>query len=544
MIARLSERLPFFYGWIIVAVAFVTMGLGVNARTAFSLLFPPILTEFGWQRGVTAGAFSFGFLISAMLSPLLGRLMDRRGPRVVMELGIFAMAAGLMLATLASRPWHVYGTLGVLVGAGSVCLGFTGEALLLSAWFVRRRGLAMSIAFSGVGIGSMIIMPLLQAVIERSGWRAACWTMGLLVLVILAPLNLLTRRRPRDIGLTPDGDDPSATTVSSGREWNIVDPAWVAIDWTLRRAMGTARFWWLAVGYFCALFVWYAVQVHQTKYLVEIGFRPRDAAWALGAVSLAGVPGQIALGHLSDRIGRELVWTIGNLGFAVSYVALLLLARDPSSALLYLMIGAQGLLGYGLTSVLGAIPAEIFEGRHYGTIFGTLMLAAIVGGAAGPWLVGLLYDHTGSYSAGFWIAIACCVVSSVAIWRAAPNGTRRRRPPYGRTLTVGTAASWSPVAGVRAVAPRLRPQDRGAGDGHHAFGIAVPGQRLRGDGLTSVMAQPLAQRRIAAKPLQGRFQGAGPGGVEQQRVLFVGQDFTDVLRIGGNDGSAHLEVFR
>ena len=83
-----TPRFPFFYGWVVVVVAFVTMGIGVNARTAFSLLFPPILDEFGWERGVTAGAFSFGFFISAILSPLLGRLIDRNGPLVVLEAGI------------------------------------------------------------------------------------------------------------------------------------------------------------------------------------------------------------------------------------------------------------------------------------------------------------------------------------------------------------------------------------------------------------------------------------------------------------------------
>src|SRR5512132_4713268 len=95
-----ATRLPFFYGWVVVAVAFVTMALGVNARTAFSLLFPPILAEFGWERGVTAGAFSFGFLVSAILSPSLGRLMDRRGPRVVMEMGGGWIGGGLLLAPL------------------------------------------------------------------------------------------------------------------------------------------------------------------------------------------------------------------------------------------------------------------------------------------------------------------------------------------------------------------------------------------------------------------------------------------------------------
>src|SRR5215472_11945232 len=151
--ASILPRLPSFYGWVIVAVAFVTMGVGVNARTAFSLLFPPILGEFGWERGVTAGAFSFGFLVSAVLSPSLGRLMDRRGPRVVMELGVALMVVGLFLATLIRAPWHLYATLGVLVGGGSVCLGYTGQALFLPNWFVRRRGLAISVAYSGVGVG-------------------------------------------------------------------------------------------------------------------------------------------------------------------------------------------------------------------------------------------------------------------------------------------------------------------------------------------------------------------------------------------------------
>src|SRR5262252_10449824 len=175
------QHLPFFYGWVMVALAFVTMGLGVNARTAFSLLFPPILAEFGWERGMTAGAFSFGFLVSAVFSPFVGRLMDRCGPRVVIEMGVGLMAAGLLLAPLVRQPWHLYGTLGVLVGGGANCLGYTGQSLFLPNWFVRRRGLAMSVAFSGVGAGAILVLPGLQVLIGRAGWRAACWTLGVLV---------------------------------------------------------------------------------------------------------------------------------------------------------------------------------------------------------------------------------------------------------------------------------------------------------------------------------------------------------------------------
>jgi MFS family permease len=417
-------RLPFFYGWVVVAVAFVTMALGVNARTAFSLLLPPILGEFGWERGITAGAFSFGFIVSAVLSPSLGRLMDRRGPRVVQELGVGLVGVGLLLAPLVSRPWHLYVTLGVLVGGGSVCLGYTGQSLYLPNWFVRQRGLAISIAFSGVGVGSIILFPWVQAVIAQAGWRTACWALGLLVLLLLVPLNLLVRHRPEDLGLQPDGDRAAAPGAAGARTGNVVDAAWVAIDWTLGRALRTARFWWVALGYFTGLFAWYAVQVHQTKYLVEVGFSASQAAWALGFVSLAGIPGQIGLGHLSDRIGREWVWTVGNAGFAICYLALLLLQETPLPALLWVMVVSQGMLGYGLTSVVGAIPAEIFQGRHFGTIMGTLMLAAIGGGALGPWLGGVLYDRTGSYASTFWIAIGCCAVSAVAIWLAAPRQVR------------------------------------------------------------------------------------------------------------------------
>jgi sugar phosphate permease len=277
-------------------------------------------------------------------------------------------------------------------------------------------------------VGSILLLPWLQLLIERAGWRAACWTLSLVVLLVLAPLNLLLRRRPEDLGLAPDGT-AELDRAAASRSSNVVDRAWTAVDWTLARAARTARFWWMALGYFGALFAWYAVQVHQTKYLVEIGFSPAEAAWALGAVSLAGIPGQVALGHLSDRIGREWVWTVGNLGFVACYVALLLLPYAPNVLLLYVMVLTQGMLGYGLTSVFGAIPAEIFEGRHYGSIFGTLMLAAIIGGAAGPWAAGALHDATGSYTPAFLIAILCSAASILAIWLAAP---RRVRAVAGR----------------------------------------------------------------------------------------------------------------
>jgi sugar phosphate permease len=328
-----------------------------------------------------------------------------------------------LLAPLTSQPWHLYLTIGVLVGAGSICLGYSGQSLFLPNWFNRRRGLAIGLAFAGVGLGSMTLLPWVQHMIEQTGWRTACTAMGIVVLVVLAPINLLLRKRPEDLGLQPDGD--AAPSASSARPAsNIVDAAWAGTDWTRRRALRTARFWWIAAGYFGGLYIWYAVQVHQTKYLLDIGFSPGAAVWALGVVSLLGIPGQILLGHLSDRVGREWIWSASCFGFAICFAALIALKFYPTLLLVWVMVLAQGALGYGLTSIMGAVVAEIFQGKHYGSIFGTVMLAALAGGAAGPWVTGLLHDVSGSYTLAFTIGIAVSGFSAFAIWMASPGKIR------------------------------------------------------------------------------------------------------------------------
>ena len=133
--------------------------------------------------------------------------------------------------------------------------------------------------------------------------------------------------------------------------------------------------------------------------------KKRIAAWALGLGSFVAIPGQVSLGYLSDRIGREWVWAIANLGFAVCCLALILLQGVPSPWLLYVMVIGQG-LGYGMSSVLGALALEIFQGAHFGAIYGTLTVSVLVGGAVGPWITGVLHDVMGNYVLAFAIAIA------------------------------------------------------------------------------------------------------------------------------------------
>ncbi len=417
-------RLPLFYGWIVVAVAFVTMAIAVNARTSFSLLFPAILAEFQWDRSVTAGAFSIGFVASGFFTPVVGMAMDRWGPRLVIPLGALMVIAGFLGATTVTSPLGVYVTLGVLVISGSIAMSYISHSMFLPHWFARKRGLAIGIAFSGVGIGSITLLPWFQNIIVTEGWRQACLVIAASVVIIIPLAAYFQRQFPGDLGLEPDGDGGTSDSKTRIPVDTVVDRAWAETDWTLGLAIKTARFWWIFLAYFTALFVWYAVLVHQTIYLIESGFDSTVAATALGLVGLFGIIGQIGIGALSDRIGREWAWTISMSGYIVCYAALLALSSAPSQLLLYLMVGMQGLLGFGLASIYGAVSAEIFSGHRFATIFALAGLGGNMGAGAGPWVMGYIFDTTGSYLPAFWLCIAVSALSIFSIWMASPRKVR------------------------------------------------------------------------------------------------------------------------
>ena len=213
-----AARLPFFYGWVIIGIAFISMAISVNARTSFSLLFPPILDEFGWSRGTIAATFSIGFIVSTILTPFNGVLMDRFGPRLILPVGGLVTSLGMYLSTFSSEPWHFYITLGAMVVGGTAVMSYIGHTLFLPNWFDRKRGLAIGIAFSGVGIGSIILFPWMQHAIDTEGWRYSAQVVAVLLLVVTVPLNIIFQRhRPSDLGLEPDGEKIGEEATKSAR---------------------------------------------------------------------------------------------------------------------------------------------------------------------------------------------------------------------------------------------------------------------------------------------------------------------------------------
>ena len=430
--SREPVRSLLFYGWVVVAIAFVTMAATISARTGFSLLFPALIDEFGWNRSVIAGAFSIGFIASTAFVPVVGFAMERYGPRVVLPFGGLLVAGGYAATSVITGPVGLYVAFGILVVCGSMATSYIAHSMFLSNWFDRRRGLATGIAFSGVGVGGLVLFPILQDLITDLGWRTACLVMAGIVVVITVPLNALFQRaHPAPMGLRPDGETDTEAVAQEQRanRMVIVDRAWVETDWSIAGALSTMRFWLLFTGFFCALFAWYAIQVHQTRFLTELGFGDRFAASILGLVGVFGIAGQIGIGGLSDRIGRELAWTLALSGYALCYAILLILPAYPSVALVYLMAAGQGLLGSGITSLFGPILSDVFAGKRFATILGLFSLGGNLGAGTGPFVLGLVHDRTGSYDTGFGICLAMALLSIMCIWSAAPRKVRRVAGP-------------------------------------------------------------------------------------------------------------------
>jgi MFS family permease len=425
---RRRKKAPFFYGWVVIAVAFVTMAVSISARTTFSLLYPELLTEFGWSLSVTAGAYSLGFIVSMATLPFFGILMEKAGPRFVIPLGALLTAGGFVLLTVINDVVGLYIAMGVLIVNGSMATSYVVHSMFLPNWFVRNRGLTIGIAFSGVGAGALILLPLFQYIIDLNGWRTACIYMAILVVIILLPLNIFFQRlTPESMGLLPDGEDQpndhGNAQQTTGNEL-ILDHAWANTDWTVGRAVCTIRFWAMFTAMFCGLFIWYGIQTHQTKFLIDKGFDPSFAAAALGFTAFCGIFGQIGIGALSDRIGRELSWTISLAGFGAASVLMVLVGKSPSTELVYLAMAVQGLLGYGMSALFGAIVAEVFAGKRSASILALMGLGGNLGGGAGPFVLGAIHDAYGNYEIGFWLCWALSILSILCIWIVGPSRIR------------------------------------------------------------------------------------------------------------------------
>jgi MFS family permease len=420
----------FYYGWIVVATSFVTMAIVSPAWFSFPLFYPPILSEFGWTRAATAGVYSLNLLVSAAAAPLVGHLIDRFGPRLVMPIGAIVFALGLVGSSRISALWHFYLFLGVFAALGFSACQIVPNTAIISNWFTRNRATALGIIAAGVGVGRLTLFPVLQSIISTYGWRTAYVVLACALAFVVAPLIVVFQRhKPADKGMQDHPEASSAPPATrrpggSRRDLVVVDHRWAAIEWDLKKALKTTRFWaltMLVTVYSAGLFM---VIVQAVAYLTACGFTSAQAAAAIGAHGILSTTGNFAGGLLADRIGREKSVTLSIGLMMLGILSLSLIQGNPSNWLLY---GYVFFFGSGLGLAFPTImvsSADIFQGKHFGAIFGAINLGTGLGGAIGAWLGGYLYDHTHSYRPMFLVTLASMTLSAIFIWIARPGRVR------------------------------------------------------------------------------------------------------------------------
>jgi len=381
----------------------VSLAVANGLYFSFSVFLPPLVEEFRWSRALTAGALSLSTVVQGALAPVAGLLVDRFGPRRVILGGVCALSSATLLASTIRGPWELYLYTGVLGAVGLVGLGPVPMSVLLSRWFLEKRGRAVGIAFSGMGAGVFVTGPLAQWLISAFGWRAASAALGASALVVLLPLIWLWAR---------ESGPPLERPPAAG-----ADPR-PAPESTLALAMGTRAFWalWLA-NLFTPLAV-FPVTTHQVAFAIDRGFQPMLAATLFGVMGLMSSIGRVSFGLAADRLGGALAATISFGCSAGGALALLALEGDPRVGWLVAYALVFG-LGFGARGpIITAMASDLFGGRRFGLIYGALSIGNGVGGAIGPWFGGVVHDVTGSYRVVFLSSVVFCACGSTCFWLA------------------------------------------------------------------------------------------------------------------------------
>lgn len=406
-----------FYGWVIVAVSFISLMMVMGTRFSFGVFYISILEETGWQRAATAGIFSVSMLTYAVVSLGVGAAFDRLGPRRMFPLAALLLVIGFVLSSRISTLWQFYLYYGAIVGAGFAALGFVPHVSLIARWFVRKRGLASSLALSGQGVGTLILAPICAYLIAQFGWRQSYLIYALLIGLLIPMMFIWHRDSPESVGLQPDGDlEPtvpqrpeSATQTPSGAYLQVAK---------------TGTFWALFVIVFSLAFNQMTLIVHQNQYLVDIGFQPEFAAWMLGFSGILRSGGSILWGSVSDRITREMSLTISALLGVMALPCLIWAQTNTSTWLVVLFVLLMG-LGYGGVSVVyAASAADLYQGPNFGKILGLLDIGFGLGAALGTYMAGLLFDWLQSYHLTFYLIMMSIGISIACIWIAAPRRVR------------------------------------------------------------------------------------------------------------------------
>ncbi|MBN2062337.1 MAG: MFS transporter [Deltaproteobacteria bacterium] len=388
------KRLPFFYGYVIVAASFLIQAVTWGTSNSFGIFFDPFLKEFGWLRATVSGAASLSFLVYGCVSILMGKLNDRFGPRLIMSgCGLF-LSLGYLLMTMVHGVWQLYVFYGLVVG-----IGMGGAEVIplstIARWFEKKRGTMSGLIKVGTGVG-MVIMPIfITSLLGSHGWRTTYAVLAAVNLIFVISLAQFLVRDPAKKALFPDNEE-----IKSPREGNAGEAGL-----SFRESVRTRQFGTICVVYFIILVCVYTILMHIVQHAIDLGISTSDAASILATIGGVSVVGRFVTGWAGDRIGGKLALSICLL-FLLTALCWLLLCK--SMWMFYLFAATYGFAHGGFFALMSPLLARLFGTRAHGLIFGIVIFISTIGGAIGPVMAGHVFDVTSSYRIVFLILVALC----------------------------------------------------------------------------------------------------------------------------------------
>ncbi|MBI4305785.1 MAG: MFS transporter [Chloroflexi bacterium] len=411
-----ARRNGLFYGWWIVISGGVVQGYtSAVFWRGFQAFFDPIVLEFGWSRGATAGALSLQRTESGLISPFVGTLLDKFGPRTLMAFGVAVTGLGFVVMSLVNLLWQFYAamallTIGMSFGTFIVLVATVGN------WFIRKRGRALAILMSCSAIGGFTL-PILVGAIDNFGWRHVLFAVGIGFWIIGFPAVLTMRRRPEDYGMKPDGTAQVLRPQGArGRGWQRREP-----NIPTRRVLRMRFFWQFAVAASLGQLLSSTNLLHLPA-LKSYGVNPAIAALAAGSIAFGDLAGRLGMGLLGDRFDKRHVMaaafalmTIGSLALTVVNARVFGISLGVAVPLPVFAIGFG--LGFGASIPLRlTMIADYFGRRSYGSVMGVMSSVSAIFGAIGPIFVGAMFDVTESYRLAFLILSVLVALAVPMTW--------------------------------------------------------------------------------------------------------------------------------
>jgi MFS family permease len=380
-----------FYGWVVVGASALIVCVGMGALFSLGVFLKPMADSMGWSRGAISSVALLNWIAMGLGSFFWGALSDRLGTRSVAVAGGLLLGLGLVLSSQAQALWQLYVTFGLMVGfaVGAFYAPLTSTA---TKWFTARRGLAVALVSSGIGVGILAIAPLARALTSAWDWRFALLVIGDLAWLTVVPVALLIREQPGDVGAAAMGG-----AARAGREYST------------REVFATPQFWAIALTHFACCAAHSGPIFHMVTHATDQGLGAMTAATALGVSGLSSIVGRVGGGVLADRFGAKPTLVIG-LALQAAMIPVYLLARD--AALFYALAIVFGVSYGGVMPLYALLTREYFGEKVMGAAYGGVFLISTLGMGIGSYAGGVLYDRLGSYA---WLYGGSFAIGALAV---------------------------------------------------------------------------------------------------------------------------------